>query len=381
MNDVAPRRAAAPAAGVAPPPAPSIWRDVRRGLLTTLAIALVIALLLTALDGSGFVIKLAYAVSVSLSCWVVIDGGRLLLRLWLTQRARRADPAAPPVSLGGLRLLPVVAVATIVGPSAGLALGDLVTGLQSPRLGQWDSPAVRLTFAFTLAGCAAAVVVGSLVDRLAQRSVQAQVAQREAAEYELKLLQAQLEPHMLFNTLANLRILIGTDPGAAQQMLDRLNAFLRATLAGSRSEAHPLSQEFARLDDYLALMRVRMGARLQVTLDLPDALRDLPVPPLLLQPLVENSIRHGVEPKIGAARIDVRASRAADVLQLSVRDTGVGLSAAAGMSLGGSRFGLEQVRRRLQTLYGAAASFTIEPANDADGGTLVTLRLPLTPHP
>jgi LytS/YehU family sensor histidine kinase len=133
-------------------------------------------------------------------------------------------------------------------------------------------------------------------------------------------LQSQLEPHMLFNTLANLRVLIGADSVRAQTMLDRLIAFLRATLAASRSGSHSLANEFARIEDYLALMAVRMGPRLAVRIELPDALRALPVPALLLQPLVENAIRHGLEPKVSGGRIEVSAHREADALVLDVRD-------------------------------------------------------------
>src|SRR5690606_22156517 len=134
----------------------------------------------------------------------------------------------------------------------------------------------------------------------AKARLEQEEAQRQASEARLRLLESQLEPHMLFNTLANLRALIGSDPPRAVEMLDRLNAFLRATLAASRSAAgaqrHTLRDEFARLDDYLALMAVRMGPRLRVVLSLPEPLADCPVPALLLQPLVENAIRHGLEP-------------------------------------------------------------------------------------
>ena len=184
---------------------------------------------------------------------------------------------------------------------------------------------------------------------------------------------------MLFNTLANLRVLIALDPPRAQAMLDRLIAFLRATLEASRSGAHPLSAEFARLADYLALMQVRMGARLEVGLDLPPALAALPVPPLLLQPLVENAIKHGLEPKVEGGRLEVSARREGGRLLLAVRDSGVGLGAAPRED--GTRFGLAQVRERLATLYGPAARLTLEPAADGEGGTLATIELPLDAAP
>jgi LytS/YehU family sensor histidine kinase len=161
----------------------------------------------------------------------------------------------------------------------------------------------------------------------------------------------------------------------AQAMLDHLIAFLRATLDASRSAAHPLHAEFERVADYLALMKVRMGPRLDVSLDLPEALRDLPVPPLLLQPLVENCIKHGLEPLVGGGRIEVRARREGQTLTLSVRDTGVGLAAVPAASGGG--FGMPQVRERLWTLFGKSASLVLAPAEGPEGGTLAQVNLPI----
>lgn len=188
---------------------------------------------------------------------------------------------------------------------------------------------------------------------------------------------------MLFNTLANLRVLIGLDPQRAQAMLDHLIAFLRTTLQASQHATQPLAVEFQHLADYLALMAVRMGPRLSVQLDLPEALRTTPVPPLLLQPLVENSIQHGLEPKVEGGRIEVRARREGQTLVLTVRDTGVGRSAAAAQprdTPGG--FGLNSAHERLRTLHGDAASLALDDAHDAEGGTVATIRLPLaSPDP
>jgi LytS/YehU family sensor histidine kinase len=177
---------------------------------------------------------------------------------------------------------------------------------------------------------------------------------------------------MLFNTLANLRVLITLDPPRAQAMLDRLIAFLRSTLAASRAGTHTLADEFARLDDYLGLMAVRMGPRLACTLALPSDLTQHGVPALLLQPLVENAIRHGLEPKVEGGHIEVSAARDAGRLRLAVRDSGVGWPATPREG-----FGLAQVRERLATRFGATAQLEIGPA--ADGGTLATLTLPLEP--
>lgn len=195
-------------------------------------------------------------------------------------------------------------------------------------------------------------------------------AQRHADEARLKLLETQLEPHMLFNTLANLRALIGVDPVRAQQMLDHMIAYLRATLDASRAATHPLRAEFERLRDYLELMAIRMGTRLHYTLELPPELAEVPVPALLLQPLVENSIQHGLEPKVEGGRIDVRARREGADLVLEVQDTGVGDTRGDATRKG---FGTTQIRERLATLHGGRARFDFALSA---GGSLATIVLP-----
>jgi signal transduction histidine kinase len=350
----------------------SVGRRLRRGLLFTAGMCTTIALLLTALGGGSLVNKLIYSFCIGGTCWLLTDGARQLLN-WGFERAGRAEPLARP---GWRTLLPQMLLGVLLSPWIGLTLGDLITGLTSPSLLQFGSPSTQVTLMVTVLGTVAAFAMLSTLERLASARAQAEAAQRLAAENELRLLQSQLEPHMLFNTLANLRVLIALDPPRAQAMLDRLIAFLRATLTASRQQAHPLAAEFDRVADYLALMTVRMGARLQSTLDLPDALRTLPVPPLLLQPLVENCIKHGLEPQVEGGRIEVRARRDGAMLVLTVRDTGLGLDAPAA---DGTRFGLQQVRDRLRSLYGTGAGLTLQAAADADGGTLATIQLPLPP--
>ena len=194
-------------------------------------------------------------------------------------------------------------------------------------------------------------------------------AEHQAAESRLKLLESQLEPHMLFNTLANLHTLIAIDPEAAQNMLNHLTAYLRATLNASRATTHTLEQEFARLDDYLTLMKIRMGNRLQYALHLPDDLRHYSIPPLLLQPLVENAICHGLEPAINGGRVDVYARRENNQIILQVIDTGKGFDKP--LKDIKENFGLTQVRERLQTLHGTASAMILEAP--AAGGACVTV--------
>ena len=353
-------------------------RRLGRSLLVLPTICLCIAAILTAIDGRGFGYKLVYSLCIGAVCSGTVDISRLLAA-WLSDRlrTRRGLPFGDDPAASGWRgVLPGVLLSMVFGPPVGLQLADWITGLQSPSMLDLNSAGTRVTLAFSLVATAVSVVLLSTTERLAVAREQAQAAQRQAAENQLRLLQSQLEPHMLFNTLANLRVLIGMDPARAQAMLDRLIAFLRATLSASRAPSQALSAEFAHLDDYLALMAVRMGPRLRVKLDLPPELAGLPVPPLLLQPLVENSIKHGLEPKVEGGRIEVTARHDGGQLTLSVRDTGVGLRAQADTA--GTRFGLEQVRQRLATLYGASGALSLQPAPGPDGGALAVIRLPIS---
>jgi hypothetical protein len=341
------------------------------------AICTGIAFMLTAIDGHGFGTKLLYALCIGVLCTATVDGVRLAAAAWSDRlRTSRGLPYADDPAADGWRgVAPGALLSMLLGPPAGLQLGDWLTGHHTPSLLDLGSASTRVTLAVSVLATILCVVVLSTAERLTLARAQAQSARREAAENQLRLLQSQLEPHMLFNTLANLRVLIALDPVRAQAMLDRLIAYLRATLSASRATAQPLSAEFGQLDDYLALMAVRMGPRLAVKLDLPADLAALQVPPLLLQPLVENAIKHGLEPQVEGGRIEVRAQRDGDSLVLSVRDTGVGLK--AGAAAGATAFGLEQVRTRLATLYGPRGDFSLQAAGDAEGGTLALLRLPL----
>ena len=318
----------------------------------------------------------------------LIEVGRHAISAWLRRRGMRGpqlDANWPGWHLMG----PYVVMAALLGYVLGFNLGALLLGMPVPVTVGFGSRGLAIVLTITV--CVSAIATYSFYMRgqVAAMAAQAEAASRQASENQLRLLQSQLEPHMLFNTLANLRVLIGLDAARAQAMLDHLIRYLRATLGASGASLHPLATEFACLDDYLALMAVRMGPRLQVQLQLPDALRQHPVPPLLLQPLVENCIRHGLEPKVAGGRIRVRAEQQAGQLVLTVRDTGVGLAgdsppdstAPAGTTASdGSRrshYGTRHVAGRLATLYGNQASFSLRPATDAEGGTLAEVRLPL----
>lgn len=196
-------------------------------------------------------------------------------------------------------------------------------------------------------------------------------AEKARIETELRMLQAQVEPHFLFNTLAIVRGQIGQESPAGRQLLDHLIDYLRASLSHSRSDRSTLGGELELLEHYLSIMQVRMGERLAFSISASEAARSRPVAPMLLQPLVENAIRHGLEPKTGTGmlRIDVSESGQDTVIEIS--DNGVGFCST---SSPGS--GLANIRARLQALYDGRAQLAIED-NDL-GGVTATLRLP---HP
>src|SRR5471030_2601539 len=195
---------------------------------------------------------------------------------------------------------------------------------------------------------------------------------RQAAlSAELKALQAQIEPHFLYNTLANTRYLARHDPDKAVQMLDHLIAYLHSALPDMRRAMSTLEREFTLAEHYLALMAIRFGARLSYRLDYPPELGAATLPPLMLMSLVENAVRHGVEPKPGAVHVAVSAAMDGERLCIVVQDDGAGLQAG----VLGNGVGLRNLRQRLEALYAGRATFALL---GADGHpTRAQLHLPL----
>ena len=324
-------------------------RSVARHGLITMGFCFIIAVVLwLAKPGQRFDVQLAYSLATGLGSWLVIDFSRFFI-----------DVKSPFGFPRGWRGVLVIFVGVCIGFAVGTLAGDAYSGRSTLDL--LPSQPLIFFYLFVFTAC-----VGSGISYFFYASSKSNYLAREletsrqqATEAQLKLLQSQLEPHMLFNTLANLRALINTDPERATTMLDHLIDYLRATLSASRATSHSLQNEFDRLQDYLALMQVRMGPRLTYTLDLPPGLATQSVPTLLLQPLVENAIKHGLEPKIEGGSVTVSARREGDTIVLDVTDSGVGLSGEAGVAFG---FGLTQVRERLQAAYGDQAAIKLGAA-------------------
>jgi signal transduction histidine kinase len=203
-----------------------------------------------------------------------------------------------------------------------------------------------------------------------RRSREREQLEARLAEARLQLLGMQLQPHFLFNTLNTIAEMVHEDPDKADAMIGGLSDLLRRTLELASSQEIPLDEELALVDRYLDIQRARFGERLRVRVEADDAARGAPVPALLLQPLVENAIRHGLAAHVDAGRIDIEARRTPDGLTITVVDDGPGSGAS-----GPERTGLGNTRARLQALYGSRAS--LELSRGASGGMRVEVRLPV----
>jgi len=198
---------------------------------------------------------------------------------------------------------------------------------------------------------------------------------RQVVEARMAAMQAQVEPHFLFNTLASIDHLIETDPPRASQMQRNLIALLRASMPTMReaNQGAPrdLGREMTMIRPYLEILKVRMEERLQVRIEVPDGLLSAEFPPMMIQSLVENAIKHGLEPKAEGGELLIRAEIVHGKLQVVVADTGLGFGKAA---TAGTGVGLANIRERLQLLYGATASVTV--AENQPSGTVVSIAVP-----
>ncbi|HTT10493.1 MAG TPA: histidine kinase [Burkholderiaceae bacterium] len=205
-------------------------------------------------------------------------------------------------------------------------------------------------------------------ERSAQEALTAQMTQAR-----LSALQAQIEPHFLFNTLANVKRLYETAPARGREMLSSLIGYLRAALPTMRQSGSSLRREVELARSYLTILQMRMGERLRFAIDVPESLLDAEVPPLVLGTLIENALKHGLAPLPAGGSIQVRALREADQLRIEVRDTGRGFSGE-----GGTGVGLANTRSRLAALYGGAAA--VQLAANHPSGVVATVVLPLAPR-
>ncbi|KNZ31158.1 MAG: histidine kinase [Methylibium sp. NZG] len=208
----------------------------------------------------------------------------------------------------------------------------------------------------------------------ATETAESESLKRQVVEARMAAMQAQVEPHFLFNTLASIDHLIETDPPRASTMQKNLIALLRAsmpTLRDAQPSAHNLGREMAVIKPYLEILKVRMEERLQFDVNVPEGLLSAEFPSMMVQSLVENAVKHGLEPKAEGGRLSVKAEIIHGKLAVTVADTGLGFGKAA---TAGTGTGLANIRERLKLLYGGKASITV--GENTPGGTVVTLTVP-----
>jgi Histidine kinase len=269
-------------------------------------------------------------------------------------------------------------IAVVLGSVIGTIITGIVKGRNPIAMLQHDDALWRVLITASLGIGFGGVILLVLLyrEQKAQAAAAAHLAEAERQRIEkqmvvaqLKTMQAQVEPHFLFNTLATVQHLVEVDPPRASRMLGSLIAYLRAALPQMREASTTIGREFALARAYLEVLQVRMGSRLDFILDLPPGLADRPMPPMMLISLVENAIKHGLEPVEAGGRIDLSARETGNALHIQVSNTGAALDPAA---RGGT--GLSNIRERLQALYGNKAQLVIEEQQPQ--GVVARIELP-----
>ena len=267
-----------------------------------------------------------------------------------------------------------VAVALIAGGLCGSYLGAIVSGL---------GPSILFEKATLFQLLTIGVIFGSIItyfftsrEQIAQSQIQIQeeqirrlTSEKKLAEANLKLLQAQIEPHFLFNTLSNVLSLLDTNPTKGKSMLVDFIQYLRTSLSKIREQKATLGQEMEMIQAYLNIYKVRMGDRLHYKIDLPEKLRANSFPPMLIQPLVENAIKHGLEPKIDGGDIRISGEEKNGILRIEVVDSGGGFKEGKNFGMG-----LSNIRERLQSLYGNSGRLILE--ENQPNGLKATIEVP-----
>ena len=333
---------------------------LRRRLPMTLAINTVIALLIALLLRSWdeVIPNLVIAYCIGLTILALIAS----VRCTVMQRFR-----------GRVHMRFVIYFALVVaGAIGGESLSKLFLGDKASFGNAREGYIWIVAIVFSLVAGSIALFINFSWVKLAQSRRDVERAERAAIEAQLRALQAQIEPHFLFNTLANLDALIAVDACQARTLLANLIRYLRAALTHARSEAATLQTEVELLKAYLAIMGLRLPNRLTTEFDCdPDCLR-LKFPAMLLQPLVENAITHGIEPAGDGGTIKVSVRRAGNMLMLAVDDTGIGLGNA---HTAGTGAGIQNIRARLKSLFGESARLTLESRTPR--GTHAGIEVPL----
>ena len=251
-------------------------------------------------------------------------------------------------------------VAMIIGSVIGTLLGTVAAGIGTSIFFQEYS-----LFQMIILGLVFGTIISYFIfsretitttkTMVQEERIKRLISEKKAVESNLRLLQAQIEPHFLFNTLSNIVSLLETDLEKGKYMLEDLIHYLRTSLSKTRSETTTIGQEMEMIRSYMNIFKVRMGERLRYQVDVPDSIKDIPFPPMLIQPLVENAIKHGLEPKIEGGEVFISGKENKEILRLEIADTGVGFYEESDPGTG-----LSNIRERLQSIYGDKGRLILE---------------------
>ena len=268
----------------------------------------------------------------------------------------------------------VTAAMTGCGLVLGLALGGvLVAGHPASLLGDDSSLLVALLIcALVAAGFEGLRQLWDTRERLTRAERDALARRKALAEAELRVLQAQVEPHFLFNTLANVISLIRTDPARAARLLERLTSLLRTSLSRTRRIDGTLGDELGVVRAYLEIQALRMGGRMTYGVEVDPGLEAVRMPPLLVQPLVENAVLHGIEPSASGGRVQVCAELSDGAVRIRVTDDGAGMHP----DTAGGGVGIANVRERLRASFGTTGTLAL--FETPGRGVSAVLRIPVT---
>jgi len=272
---------------------------------------------------------------------------------WMLPQARVAAISQAGDWRAALVINAITVSGILIGGAISLSLFSWITG--------WNSWLLLTNRTFNTEILAFVLIVAAANWFWWRLRVKQDTLRHQAMEAQLRLLQAQIEPHFLFNTLANVHSLIDCDTPRAKQMLETFTDYLRASLGQLRHTDSTLAAELAMVRSYLTLFQIRMEDRLRFEIDASDEALAASLPTLLLQPLVENAIEHGLEPKVEGGRVCIRARVTDGQLDICVDDDGLGLDAPRRPRQRGSSMALSNIRERLRTRYGSSAALTLAP--------------------
>jgi len=321
-------------------------KEFPRILFYTLVFNTIIAVFLTSVGyGGGFATNFIMSQCIGITICLCILAALYLLK-----------PTRP------LTQLAAIMTAMIAGAVMGPVFGSIFAGIDhSILLFEQPGHIAKAVFLGILFGSIISYFfisrekISASEDLIQEERIKRLTSEKKAVESNLRLLQAQIEPHFLFNTLSNILSLMDTDLEKGKFMLEDLIHYLRASLSKTRGNTTTIGEEMETIRAYMNIFKVRMGDRLHYNIDCPDNIRNLPFPPMLIQPLVENAINHGLEPKVDGGKISVAVEEKDDVLRVKIADTGLGFHADSDPGIG-----ISNIRERLQTLYADKARLILD---------------------